>query len=218
MARPQLLGQRRRQLGIAGRGRLHRLADHVEGALLRVEGGLAGPDGVLAVQLGQDVADRLVERGVGRGQVGPLVGRVLLYLAVGRGVAAPHAQHVQAGQLVLVGRRLRRTADGGERVVLLGHGHGVGVGGHGVGRRAGGVEDDEVHVAAVRLVDVVEHRHVGLNGGQRLRRGAGRRRDGRGEPARLGLVVDEVDGVGRHAARGGAAVGGAGGGDGHARR
>ena len=168
---------------------------------------VAGPDGVLAVQLGDDVVDRLVERRVGGGQVGPLERRVLLDLAVGGRVAAHQAQHVQAGQLLLVGRCLTRPVDGREGVELLGDGDGVGVGGHriAVGARRG--EGDQVHVPPVEPVDLVEHGDVGLGGGERLGVGAGRARDRRRQPARLGLVVDDVDGLRRHPARGGAAVG-----------
>ncbi len=217
VAGAQPLGERRRQFGRAGRGGLRRLAHHDERPPARVQGGVAGPDGVLAVELGDHVVDRLVERRVGRGQVGPLVGGVELDLAVGARVAAPHAEDVQTGQLLLVGVGLRRSADGGERVELLGHGDGVGVRRHGVGGRAGGVEEDEVDVAPVHLVDVVEHRHVGLHGGERLGRRSRRTGHGGGQPARLGLVVDEVDGAPRHAGRGGAAVGVAAD-DGHAGR
>src|ERR1700722_12510519 len=65
---------------------------------------------------------------------------------------------------------------------------------------------------------MVEHRHVRLDGGQGLGRSAGCARDGGGEPAGLGLVVDEVDRIRRHPARGGATVAGAGGGHGDAGR
>ena len=190
-----------------GRGGLRRLAHHDELALLGVQGGVAGPDGVLPAQLGDDVVERLGERGVGGGEVGPLEGGVLLDLAVGGRVAAGHAEHVQAGELVLVGGGLTRTVDGRKGVELLGDGDGIGVGGHRIVVGPGGGEGDEVHVPAVQLVDLVEHRHVGLGGGEHLGVGAGRARDRRRQTARLGLVVDDVDGTTRHAARGGVAVG-----------
>ena len=89
VAGPQLLGQRRRQLGRArAQGGSDVSLTTMNERCARVQGGVAGPDGVLAVELGDHVVDRLVQRGVGRGQVGPLVGRVVLDLAVGGRVAA----------------------------------------------------------------------------------------------------------------------------------
>ncbi len=70
-----------------------------------------------------------------------------------RRVAAGHAEHVEAGQLVLVGVGLAGTADGGEGMELLGDRDGVGVGGHRIGVGPGGGEGDEVHVPPVHLVE-----------------------------------------------------------------
>ena len=125
------------------------------------------------------------------------------------GVSAGHAQHVQARQLVLVGIGLTGSVDGGEGVELLGDRDGVGMGGHRIAVGTGGGEGDEVHVPSVHLVDLVEHVHVGLGGGEPLRVGARRTRDRRRQSARLHLVVDDVDGAGGHAARRRATVRGA---------
>ena len=133
-------------------------------------------------------------------------GLVLLERRVGHGQAAAEAEHVPRRQLVLVHRRLAGSTDGGEGLDLRGHLHGIGPGSRLVGADARSHHGHDLHLAAVGLEAALEHLGVGAHRVDDLGVGVEQAGDGGGDVARGWEVVDDLDGVGRDAGVGGAAV------------